>query len=135
MRRYPAFGIGRIGHAIARLLQIARECGAWSLYKRGSLPNPGDMVLVGDNTPSGGVEHVFTVISVDEQKQVLQSVDGGQRSPRGFQTILKKQRSWASGRDVVFEGSDPGSRVVGGRKIIGTINVSKLPFTEDIYET
>lgn len=121
----------KIGHAIVRLITVAKQSGAWKVYAKGDFPSIGDMVLVGDGSPSGGIEHVYTVVETDSLNRTLITVDGGQKTVKGFQTVLKKQRTWATGRDVVFNGTDPGSRAVGGRKIIGVIDVLKLPW--DIY--
>lgn len=120
----------KIGSAIARLISVARQLNSWRLYQKGLMPKPGDMVLVGDNR-GGGVEHVYTVTSVDSEKKTLESVDGGQKDSAGYQTILRRRRTWANGRDVVFQGSDPGSRSVGGRVIVGVVDVGKLLKLED----
>ena len=64
--------------AVSRLITIGQNAGAYVTYTAGALPNPGDMVFIGSNTPE---THVYTVISVGPTSggvTVIQSVDGGQ---------------------------------------------------------
>lgn len=119
----------KIGTGVSRLCQIAYEKHAWLPYKKNMVPQVGDMVLVGNNTAQGGIEHVYTVTSVrttDKGEVVLESVDGGQRDPERHQLILTKNRVWRNGKDVVFQGSDPGSNLYGGRIIIGFADIAKI---------
>lgn len=118
----------KVGTAVSRLIQVARAAKAWVPYKKDARPAPGDMVLVGDNG-AGGVEHVYTVVSVTEGAQGLEieSIDGGQRDQERCQLVLLKQRVWKGNRDCVRSGSDPGAQLAGGRVIQGWIDVSRLP--------
>lgn len=122
-----------VGTAVSRLVTLARKVNAWVPFKTDQLPNPGDMVLIGDNG-AGGVEHVYTVTSVtpaaDGQPVVLESIDGGQRDLAKYQLVLAKKRVWRGNKDIVFTASDPGSAKVGGRKIYGHVDVTKLPLEE-----
>jgi len=111
----------RIGSALTRLKSIADSVGAWIPFAAGSFPDPGDMVLVRD-TGAVDVEHVFTVtaITVDEQGAAqIQSVDGGQRDAKGFETILALSRSWRGSIDTVTGHAS--------RLIVGWIDTSLLP--------
>ncbi|WP_437623912.1 hypothetical protein [Sorangium sp. So ce1151] len=111
----------RPGTAISRLVSIAHTVGAWVSFAAGRFPEPGDMVLVGDNS-TGGIEHVFTVtaITVDAQGSAqIESVDGGQRDGKRFETILARSRSWQGSSDTVVGDAS--------RLIIGWINTSLLP--------
>ncbi len=113
----------RIGSALSRLISIANSVGAWVPFAAGSFPDPGDMILVGDND-TGDVEHVFTVtaITVDEQGAAqIRSVDGGQRDAKGFETILALSRSWRGSIDTVTGHAS--------RRIVGWIDTSLLPST------
>lgn len=125
----------KVGQAIARLITIAKDNNAWELFSKQARPGLGDSVLVGDNG-AGGTEHIYTIVEVHPETDSFTTVDGGQRDGQGFQLILKKTRTWRSGRDVVFHGTDPGGATVGGRRIVGWINVEKLKTSnpEDIYE-
>lgn len=113
-----------IGSAISRLTVLAHHVDAWINFTVGAYPNPGDMVLVGDNG-AGGVEHVFTIVSSDGAGG-FESVDGGQRDSAQYQTILKKKRIWSGQKDKAYMGSDPGSALA-GRKIYGWVDCEKLP--------
>lgn len=113
----------RVGTAISRLVSIAHAAGAWVSFAAGRFPEPGDMVLVGDNG-AGGIQHVFTVtaITVDQQGAAqIESVDGGQRDAKGFETILARSRTWDGSRDTVAREAS--------RLIVGWINASLLPAT------
>lgn len=123
----------KFGTAISLLVGIARARNAWNASNIGNLPIAGDFVLVGgDKTKDGGVEHVFTVCSVDmDDKGILiTSIDGGQRDPKGQQAILAKTRRWVERGgaywDVSAAGSDPGSNAPGGRRVQGWSDVEKL---------
>lgn len=121
------------GKAVTWLVAIAKERGGWVAASSGNLPQAGDFVLVGgDKTKDGGVEHVFTVLtaSVDGDGAILSSIDGGQRDDKGQQAILEKKRRWSlrSGAywDVSSHGSDPGSNAPGGRRVIGWGNIERI---------
>src|SRR5262249_15077198 len=89
------------GTAISRLMQIGQDAGAYLPYTPGALPNPGDMVLLGENTSE---THVYTVISVTPQSggvTVIQSVDGGQPGTGGnSNAILNCTHTWQNGQDT-----------------------------------
>jgi len=104
--------------AISRLTTLAHKYGAWVNFSQGSFPEPGDMVLIGDNG-AGGTEHVFTVVEISSDGAHLVSVDGGQRDDDHYETILKKNRIWKGQSDL----TPPSSR----RKICGWINCTLLP--------
>lgn len=123
----------KFGTAISLLVGIARDRGAWRAAKVGNLPIAGDFVLVGgDKARDGGVEHVFTVCSVDlDDKGILiTSIDGGQRDPKGQQAILAKNRRWVERDgaywDVSSAGNDPGSNAPGGRRVQGWGDIEKV---------
>lgn len=117
----------KFGTAISLLVGVARDRRAWINAKPGKTPKPGDFVLVGgDPTKDGGVEHVYTVCSVEPQSDgsvILTSVDGGQRDAKGQEAIYGKGRRWTvrngSYWDVSHTGSDPGAGVPGGRRVQG----------------
>lgn len=123
-----------LGKAITWLVGIARDRDGWSASKVGTYPRPGDFVLVGgDKEKDGGVEHVFTVLSVEPQQDgsvVLSSVDGGQRDAHQQQAIFAKHRRWSvrggAYWDVSSQGSDPGSNAPGGRRVIGWGDIEKI---------
>ncbi len=125
------------GRAITWLVSMARDRDAWLAAPKAAapeLPQPGDFVLVGgDKSRDGGVEHVFTVLSVErcpDGTVSLTSIDGGQRDDKGNQVILEKNRSWAprdgSWWDVSSTGSDPGAGVRGGRRVMGWCDSEKI---------
>jgi hypothetical protein len=120
----------KVGSGVSRLIQIARATKAWVPFKKGARPQPGDMVLVGDNG-AGGVEHVYTIVAVNDGPEGLEieSVDGGQRDAERCQLVLLKKRVWKGNRDCVRSGSDPGAALAGGRVIQGWVDVTLLPFT------
>lgn len=85
--------------AVSRLSVIGKD--AWVPYMPGKFPQPGDAVRIGDNTAANGIEHMYTVTSiVGGNAPLLQSVDGGQRAPAGFETVLTRTHAWMHGRDV-----------------------------------
>ncbi|AUX31911.1 MULTISPECIES: hypothetical protein [Sorangium] len=115
----------KVGTAISRLVEIGIRREAWKPYRKGKLPLPGDAVLVGSSI-KGEVEHFYLVVQVEEgDRTVIDSIDGGQRVD-GHQAILSKKRVWASGRDLVIAGKDPGAELVGGRTIIGWVDLQSL---------
>jgi len=122
------------GKAVTWLVQIARDRKAWVQASQNNFPQVGDFVLVGgDKTKDGGVEHVFTVISCEPDGNggaTLTSIDGGQRDSKGQQAIFEKTRrwTWRNGAfwDVSAQGSDPGSNAPGGRRVIGWGDVEKI---------
>lgn len=121
------------GTAVSRLLRIAQRARAWVMFTTGSLPEPGDAVIVGGGS-SGGVEHIYTVIAVSEDEgPTLDSVDGGQRDDDGAQQILARRRAWEGRSDRVEDASDPGATASGGRLIQGFIDVTRLPIDEERF--
>jgi len=99
-----------IGHAVSDLATIARSYGA--LYAS-RVPQPGDAVIVGGGSDGGGVEHAYTVLSAepdlyDEHVMSVTSIDGGQRTASGLQTICKMDRTLGGGWDNASRASDPG---------------------------
>ena len=121
----------KIGQGIARLYAIALAHGAWRPFKKGSYPQPGDMVLIGDNTPAGGYEHVYTIAGVIEDG-FFDTIDGGQVD-NGLQCIKAKRHKWAGNRDRGLASTDPGSNTSGGRIIVGWANVEVMPFSDNPY--
>lgn len=126
----PAYVFGK---AVTWLVEIAKARGAWQTAKLDLLPLPGDFVLVGgDKVKDGGVEHVFTIVSIvqDGTGALITSVDGGQRDAKGNQSIFAKTRRWTvkggSYWDVSAQGSDPGSNAYGGRRVIGWGDAEKI---------
>lgn len=86
--------------AVSRLSVIGRD--AWVSAAPGKFPQPGDAVRIGDNTAAHGIEHMYTITQiVGGNAPLLHSVDGGQRTLAGFETIEDKQRAWMHGRDTV----------------------------------
>lgn len=125
------------GMAVTDCVQIGRNSSAYvSPPELDRLPEPGDMVLVGgDRLKDGGVEHVYTVIEVElvGREVHIVSIDGGQVDASGNQCIREKRRTWTRDTrgafwDQVEQGSDPGARA--RRRVMGFVNVSKLPFPE-----
>lgn len=123
----------KFGTAISLLVGLARDRGAWCVSKPQNLPIAGDFVLVGgDKVKDGGVEHVFTVCSVDidDKGILLTSVDGGQRDAKGQQAILAKTRRWVERGgaywDVSSTGNDPGANAPGGRRVQGWGDLEKV---------
>lgn len=115
-----------VGTGVSRLVTLAHKVNAWIPYHPTLRPQLGDMVLVGDNG-EGGVEHVFTVVAASTNGEDFESVDGGQRDTEGHQVIFHKKRIWKGARDVAFIGNDPGSVKLGGRRIMGWVDCTKLP--------
>lgn len=127
----------KFGTAISALVALCRARKGWTSLVQAvgaPIPRPGDFVLVGgDKTKDGGVEHVFTVVSVEatpEGGMSLTSIDGGQRDAARNQSIYRKQRRWTlrdgSWWDVSAQGSDPGSNAAGGRRVMGFGDLDKV---------
>ncbi len=91
------------GHAVADVVAIARERGAWVDAKPCQWPLPGDVVLVGgDPATDGGVEHVFTVCEVDPDAGTIHSIDGGQ-VVAGHQAITGRSRRWEVRKERIWD--------------------------------
>lgn len=124
----------KFGTAISGLVQLARKKKAWKSSNINELPGVGDLVLVGgDKVKDGGVEHVFTVVTVTTNSDntiSLTSIDGGQLDSKGQQAIFEKNRRWqirnGSYWDISKAGSDPGSDAKGGRRVIGWANIENI---------
>lgn len=71
----------RTGDAVADLMTIARQAGG--IRMPGSIPTPGDIVVVGGGTDGGGTEHVWTHVETDwagyDGRVLDLGLDGGQR--------------------------------------------------------
>lgn len=119
------------GQAISRLYAIALVNKAWKPYIKNLFPQPGDMVLIGNNTQEGGVEHVYTIVNIIEDG-FFDTVDGGQVDNK-LQCIKAKRHKWTGNRDRSLASSDPGSNISGGRLIIGWVDVTALPITDNPY--
>lgn len=74
----------RVGMAVADVVQIAKDAGAW-------VPGAGGQPQVGDVFLIDGPEHVGTVIDRPDDTTIL-SVDGGQRDAQGFEAVKTRQR-------------------------------------------
>jgi hypothetical protein len=126
------------GKAVEWLVGVARSRGAWNAAAVGKCPRAGDFVLVGGNPAvDGGVEHVFTVCTVEMDSKgnaVLTSVDGGQRDSAGQQAILSKGRRWTVRGGAIWDvsktGSDPGAGAAGGRRVKGWGDLEKIMAAE-----
>jgi hypothetical protein len=122
------------GKAIAWLVALARERGAWVEARPDALPGIGDTVLVGgDPAADGGVEHVFTVLELQPDPLTIRTLDGGQVDEDKGQIICRKERTWAvrgsSVWDVVSSGTDPGAASSprgGGRRVKGWVAFDAL---------
>jgi hypothetical protein len=119
------------GKAVAWLVAIARERGAWVNADRDKLPGVGDMVLVGgDMQRDGGVEHVYVTLELRGDPVTVYSIDGGQVDAGNQQIIRRKERGWILREkaywDVVIAGSDPGSATQRGRRVKGWVDLERL---------
>jgi hypothetical protein len=119
------------GKAVTWLVALARERGAWVEAHPDALPGAGDSVLVGGNpTADGGVEHVFTVLELSPDPLTLRTLDGGQVDGERDQIICRKERTWSvrgnSVWDVVSSGTDPGTAGFGGRRVKGWVAFDAL---------
>lgn len=117
-----------VGAAVADVVAIARELGAWVPMPSVLMPAPGDVVLVGGGADAGGVEHVYTVVDV-QPSRFITSIDGGQRDAHGQEAIYERHRTWtpdAHGAvwDHVIVGSDPGAG--SRRKVQGFVRAAVL---------
>jgi hypothetical protein len=121
------------GQAVSRLISIAKANKAWCQFAADEYPEPGDMVLIGDNTTTGGFEHVYTVTApVEGETSFFDTVDGGQVDAN-LQCIKAKRHKWLGKRDKGFSNTDPGSNTSGGRIIIGHVDVTLMPFSDNPY--
>jgi hypothetical protein len=79
------------------------------------------MVLIGNNTNAGGVEHVYTIVGwQDGAQKIFDTVDGGQvdiSTGQKLQCILAKSHQWHGQRD-------------GSRIIMGVVDCTKLPIPD-----
>ncbi len=99
----------RTGDAVSDLWAIARAAGA--IRMPGSIPSPGDAVIVGGGTDGGGTEHVWTHIQTDwagyDGRVLDLGLDGGQRHPtakgtdgKGAQLIALRDHDLRDGWDT-----------------------------------
>ncbi len=99
----------RAGDAVSDLMAIARAAGA--IRPDGSIPSPGDVVIVGGGTDGGGTEHVWTHIQTDwvgyDGRVLDLGLDGGQRHPtakgtdgKGAQMIALRDHDLRDGWDT-----------------------------------
>ena len=109
-----------IGHAVVDVVNIARRFGAWRGHD--TLPDVGDVVLVGSTSPGwGGTEHVFTI--TDIQSGQVKSVDGGQNDSMG-QCIIERSRVLRSVGSTLWLSS---------RRIAGVVRMAKMPSTLPMF--
>ena len=114
------FGIGdpelwspyRPGRAVSDIARIAIRHRAW----RGpdTLPELGDIVLVGGHSQWGGTEHVFAVVEI--AGDVVRSVDGGQSDNQGQAIVLRE-------RPIVRR---YGQLWLGSRRVMGVARINEL---------
>ena len=91
----------KTGMALVNLHAAAKLAGALKDGRRYDA-QPGDLVHVGASW--NACEHVYTVHELDADGW-LWSVDGGQRTPAGLETILRKRRHLAHGNDTLDNGT------------------------------
>jgi hypothetical protein len=106
-----------VGQAIADVVRIAREAGAWVSTFAERDVRPGDVILVG--APSH--EHVYTVVGTEDG---IDSIDGGQLDDAGQQAIRRLHRRWR------IEGGRLVDVVAGrqARPVVGLVDVDRLPW-------
>lgn len=80
-----------IGAAVSDLVRVGRE--AHAIRDVYTMPNAGDVVIVGGGADGGGSEHAW--ISIGEGS----GVDGGQPDTRGFQSIARRAHTIQAGWD------------------------------------
>jgi hypothetical protein len=96
----------RTGDAMSDLVAIGRDAGA--LRASGSLPQAGDLVIVGGGTDGGGTEHAWTCLGTEwsgyEPRVLVSGLDGGQRDGGGYECIavrdheIREGVDWENGR-------------------------------------
>ena len=105
------------GKAVEDVVSIAREADA---LRAVLVPEPGDVVHV------VGSEHVYVAVAVEpgpNGSSAVESVDGGQRTAGGLQTIRKYRRKIVAGRDMRL---DDRGRIVVSRQIATVIDCAKV---------
>ena len=121
-------------YAITLLETLGRDRQLWVPAREGGDPQPGDIIVIGADTPGwGGGEHVLTC--VDRDGDLVESIDGGQTDPAngGHSTaVRKRQRTlvrvpgteelWLASAPQLAEG-----RPVNGRRIQGWLRAGELP--------
>jgi hypothetical protein len=100
------------GRAVADVVAIARRHGAWC--GPDTIPELGDLVLVGGPPGFGGAEHVFCCLGITDG--VCSSVDGGQVE-HGEQAIHAVER-YVTKRD--------GGLWIGSRRVAGVARVNRM---------
>jgi len=102
----------RPGRAVSDIARIAIRHRAW----RGpdTMPELGDIVLVGGHSQWGGTEHVFAVVEI--AGDVVRSVDGGQSDNQGQAIVLRE-------RPIVRR---YGQLWLGSRRVMGVARINEL---------
>jgi hypothetical protein len=80
-----------IGRAMTDLVVVAS--GALALRDVRTIPEPGDIVIVGGGHDGGGPEHTWISLGGGF------GIDGGQKDPNGWQHILERSHYVSAGRD------------------------------------
>ena len=99
----------RIGAAVADVVALAREAGAWMPATGSTRFRAGDLFLI------AAPEHIGIIEG--EQAGSLQTIDGGARDAQGLQVIARHARPISRTRAGVM---------LGGRPLIGTIDSARL---------
>jgi hypothetical protein len=131
----------RVGRAVADVVQIARDGGAWRTPEPGRLPHPGDVVLVGHMLPGGApdpayvrgtraTEHVLIYTGPLGEEGLLMSVDGGQPGVewRTRRLVRFGRELWLS---HTAHGIGPDGRPLVGRRVVGWLSLADLPLEHD----
>ena len=115
----------RIGMAVADVITIAKERGAWVPCPSVSDSNPIVMPGVGDTVYIGGAdgtyEHVFTVTGTNGLMVYL--IEGGRVDAHGAQIILGAQVSWRPASGHWHHGT---------RRVNGWVDITKLGIPENV---
>lgn len=107
----------RIGMAVADVVQIAKDAGAWRQGSDGQ-PDVGDVFLI-DNP-----EHVGTVVERPDDT-TIRSVDGGQRDAQGFEAVRDRERVAVGGAWFGNDGVNNAQR----RSLVGYCDCTALAET------
>ena len=105
-RTAPDLGEWEVGKNISKLVGRGRELGAWVDANDGGMPNPGDVVLIGDFN-AGEMEHVMIFGGMDESGKMI-SYDFGQPHGQENRRIVSGDR-------------------IGGRRIVGWLSLDAVP--------
>lgn len=132
----------RDGQAIADLVLVARDGGAWRTPEpQGLEPLAGDVILIGhmlhDGSPdpayvrgTRATEHI--VIMTGRDGQLLESVEGGQPGvERRTRRVVRVGRElWLAHTE---HGVGPDGRPLVGRRVVGWLSVGDLPLPLEAY--